>query len=199
MMIPALLMASAVLAQDKKPFADAVGSWEIRTEANGRSIPAMLVLRVDKDGKLRGTWSSMGRESELTGLAFKDGTLSFDRPMRGGSLRFTAKIADGKLVGKHSAEGMGELPAKGRRLSAAELKDPVREFERNSRRAAPRDAFEVLDDPKMTAAADAKLADREYVIGLVVNGEAKAYPVRVMGRHELVNDTCGRDPVAVSW
>ena len=27
----------------------------------------------------------------------------------------------------------------------------------------------------------------------------RTYPVRVMGIHELVNDTCGGDPIAVSW
>ncbi|MBI1914087.1 MAG: DUF3179 domain-containing protein [Planctomycetes bacterium] len=29
--------------------------------------------------------------------------------------------------------------------------------------------------------------------------QAKAYPVAVMGVHELGNDTCGGEPIAVSW
>jgi len=77
--------------------------------------------------------------------------------------------------------------------------DPEADFGANSRRAAPRDAFPVLDRPKMTKAADARLGAAEPVIGVVVGGEARAYPVAVMGRHELANDVCGKVPIAVSW
>jgi len=37
------------------------------------------------------------------------------------------------------------------------------------------------------------------VIGVRVGGAAKAYPVHVMGVHELVNDVCGDVPIAASW
>lgn len=68
-------------------------------------------------------------------------------------------------------------------------------------RAAPRDAFPVLDHPEMALAADAlqALDPDEPVIGLHLGGEARAYPISVMGGVELVNDTCGELPVAVSW
>lgn len=68
-------------------------------------------------------------------------------------------------------------------------------------RAAPRDAFPVLDHPEMVFAADAQqeLDEEEPVIGLFLDGEARAYPISVMGGVELVNDTCGELPVAVSW
>jgi hypothetical protein len=43
------------------------------------------------------------------------------------------------------------------------------------------------------------LVPGDRVIGLVINGEARAYPVRVLALHELVNDVVGGVPVAVSW
>lgn len=39
----------------------------------------------------------------------------------------------------------------------------------------------------------------EYVIGLALNGEARAYPIRLLSSHELVNDTVGGEPVLISW
>ena len=69
--------------------------------------------------------------------------------------------------------------------------------------AVPRDAFPVFDDPKMLSAAEAErqevIFDRDVVIGVAHNGEAKAYPITIMGVHELGNDTIGGVPIAVSW
>ncbi len=69
--------------------------------------------------------------------------------------------------------------------------------------AVPRDAFPVFDDPKMLSAAEAEkqdvIFDRDVIIGVAHNGEAKAYPITIMGVHELGNDTIGGVPIAVSW
>jgi len=193
----ALLLAGGVLAEDA-PYAAVVGTWDVKTNLNGRTMPAVLELSVGKDGKLAGKWKSMNGTVPLGEVKFAAGVLTFVRKTQGREIGFKATIAEGKLTGSHTV-GQREIPASGRKLSAAELNDPAKEFERNSMRAAPRDAFPVLDDPKMTTAADAKLEDDEFVIGVVVGDEAKAYSVRVMGRHELVNDSCGGDPIAVSW
>jgi len=78
--------------------------------------------------------------------------------------------------------------------------DLEEEFDRKARRAAPRDGFPVLNDPELVAAAKAKgIDDSEPVIGIFLDGEARAYPISIMGRHELANDTCGDVPIAVSW
>ena len=74
------------------------------------------------------------------------------------------------------------------------------EYDRTARRAAARDSFPVLNNPKMTPASRVRdVRDDEPIIGIVIGKEAKAYPLSVMGRHELANDTCGRQPIAVSW
>ena len=48
-------------------------------------------------------------------------------------------------------------------------------------------------------AAAAVLAPTEPVIGLVVDGDARAYPLRVLIWHEIANDTVGGRPVAVTY
>ncbi len=80
-----------------------------------------------------------------------------------------------------------------------DINDKEGDYDAAARRAVPRDRFEVLDSPNMSHARDAKLEGDEPVIGVVLNGEARAYPIAVMGRHELVNDVCATTPIAVSW
>jgi hypothetical protein len=67
--------------------------------------------------------------------------------------------------------------------------------------AVPRDAFPVFDDPKMVTAAEAEgfIQERDMVIGVARGREARAYPIAVMGIHELGNDTIDGVPIAVSW
>ena len=196
-----LLFAAAVVTpQDANPpdYSDIVGTWDMKTTKGQRTYPATMVLRVGKDGRLAGVWKAMSRDMELSRLTYKDGVLRFERQFGTRTVAFTGKVKDGKIDGAHIT-GMEEIPSTGRRLTKSELTDPDKEYDRNSMRAAPRDAFKVLDNPKMAPAKSANLADEEFVIGVVVNGEAKAYSVRVMGSHELVNDVCGKEPIAASW
>ncbi|MBF0289053.1 MAG: DUF3179 domain-containing protein [SAR324 cluster bacterium] len=69
--------------------------------------------------------------------------------------------------------------------------------------AVPRDAFPVFDNPELLTAAEAEakqvIFDRDAVIGVQHGDEAKAYPITIMGVHELGNDTLGGVPIAVSW
>jgi len=66
-----------------------------------------------------------------------------------------------------------------------------------------RDAFPVFNNPRMLTAQVAektgRIFPRDAVIGVQHNGQAKAYPISVMGIHELGNDTIGGKPIAVSW
>lgn len=75
------------------------------------------------------------------------------------------------------------------------------DYDRFSRQVMPRDSFPVLNHPEMATAerGNQDLRHDEPVIGIFLDGEAKAYPIAVMGRHELANDTCGKIPIAVSW
>lgn len=37
------------------------------------------------------------------------------------------------------------------------------------------------------------------VLGVAINGEARAYPVPLLSHHEVVNDVLGGEPIAVTW
>jgi hypothetical protein len=43
------------------------------------------------------------------------------------------------------------------------------------------------------------LAPQEPVIGLQINGDARAYPLRLLIWHEIANDIVGGVPVAVTY
>ncbi len=62
-----------------------------------------------------------------------------------------------------------------------------------------RDAIPPIYTPQFVAAAEAPLQPDELVIGLVVNGQARAYPVTTLNRREMVNDVVGGTPVLVTW
>ena len=62
------------------------------------------------------------------------------------------------------------------------------------------DDIPALDDPAFEPAGDADwLPSVEPVLALVINGDARAYPLRIMTWHELVNGTVGGVPVTVSY
>jgi len=63
----------------------------------------------------------------------------------------------------------------------------------------PRDGIPAIDRPKFVAAGQAKLDAGDRVLGVALNGEAKAYPVRILNWHEVVNDKVGGAPVAVTY
>ncbi len=62
-----------------------------------------------------------------------------------------------------------------------------------------RDAIPPIYTPQFVAAAAAPLHEDELVLGLVINGEARAYPVTTLNRREMVNDVVGGTPVLVTW
>ena len=81
--------------------------------------------------------------------------------------------------------------------------DIEQDYDRRSSRAAARDAFDVFDHPEMLDAEEAErlkiVLPADIVLGVAHNGEAKAYPLVVMGAHELGNDSIGGLPIAPSW
>jgi len=53
--------------------------------------------------------------------------------------------------------------------------------------------FHAIDFPKMVPAAQAGfLLKDEYVLGLTVNGESRAYPTRFAAWHHIINDKIGK-------
>lgn len=64
----------------------------------------------------------------------------------------------------------------------------------------PKDGIRSIDNPSFLPAAEqTALSGTEPVIGLVVNGVARAYPLQILIQHEIVNDVIGGVPVAVTY
>lgn len=65
----------------------------------------------------------------------------------------------------------------------------------------PKDGIPALDAPQFVPIADKrKLGEREPVITVVFDKEqARAYPLRYLMRHEIVNDNVGGAPIAVTF
>lgn len=62
------------------------------------------------------------------------------------------------------------------------------------------DGIPDLRSPPTLAAADADyLAPRDRVFGVSINGEHRAYPLRIMNPHEMANDTLGGEPIALAY
>ena len=58
---------------------------------------------------------------------------------------------------------------------------------------------ELNDQPAILVAEAGYMVDSEVVFGAVIGGEARAYPVRILGHHELANDHLGGRPVAMVY
>ena len=65
----------------------------------------------------------------------------------------------------------------------------------------PRDGIPPIDNPVFFVATDAPhyMLEQEPVIALEIDGAAKAYPLAMLIRHEIVNDVLGGIPVAVTY
>jgi hypothetical protein len=62
-----------------------------------------------------------------------------------------------------------------------------------------RDAIFPIYEPEFSTAGNAPYDDEELVIGVEINGEAKAYAIGPLNGREMVNDTVGGVPVLVTW
>ena len=62
------------------------------------------------------------------------------------------------------------------------------------------DGIPALDQPRLIAASDADyLNDDDRVFGVEIEGDVRAYPLRVADWHEMVNDTVGGTPVSLAY
>jgi len=63
-----------------------------------------------------------------------------------------------------------------------------------------RDCIPSIDRPEFLPTADVDYLDRDdIVLSLTHENITRAYPTRILDRHEIVNDTFGKTPVAVTY
>ena len=65
--------------------------------------------------------------------------------------------------------------------------------------AATRGAIPALDRPELAGTSASFIRDTDRVLGVEIDGEARAYPFGILWWHELVNDTLGGQPILVSY
>lgn len=64
----------------------------------------------------------------------------------------------------------------------------------------PKDGIPAILEPKFVSPAKVDfLRDSDAVIGVEIAGATRAYPIRILNWHEVVNDTVGGQPIAVTF
>jgi hypothetical protein len=64
----------------------------------------------------------------------------------------------------------------------------------------PKDGIPALSNPKLIAAHEARyLQPEDRVVGVAIGTAARAYPLRILDYHEVVNDRIGEVPFAVTY
>ena len=63
----------------------------------------------------------------------------------------------------------------------------------------PRGQIAAITEPDYVTATEAEIADGSYVLGIVIDGQARAYSLNLLNNHEVVNDQIGELPFAAVW
>lgn len=63
----------------------------------------------------------------------------------------------------------------------------------------PRGGIPAVVDPKFVPADQAKISDDAWVLGVEIDGQAHAYSLNLLNRHEVVNDRIGETAFAAVW
>jgi len=81
-------------------------------------------------------------------------------------------------------------------LSNSEI--PVRKIESGG---PPRDGIPAINSPQFISANDAAafMQAEDRVLGLEINGQARAYPVKILNHHEIVNDNIDGQGILISY
>ncbi len=63
----------------------------------------------------------------------------------------------------------------------------------------PRGRIAAVIDPEFVSASEAEISDDAWVLGVVIEGQPKAYSLNLLNRHEVVNDQSGGTAFAAVW
>jgi hypothetical protein len=99
----------------------------------------------------------------------------------------------GSLVGNPTQEGGQSIPPQD------DNDQETREYRIIT--LLPKDAIPSINNPRFYSVeeADQEYDPEEIVLGVVFDGEARAYSVNMLSSHEIVNDVVAGKPIAVTW
>jgi len=63
----------------------------------------------------------------------------------------------------------------------------------------PRGRIAAVFEPRFVPAAEAEISEDAWVLGVVIDGQARAYSLNLLNRHEVVNDQIGEQKFAAVW
>jgi len=92
------------------------------------------------------------------------------------------------------------LASAGGSVLAQRAPDETREY--SPRTVLRRHLEPIVDAPVLSAAeVTDQVSDSELVLAIVVNGEARAYPINMLTgpSREIINDTLGGRAIAATW
>ncbi len=76
---------------------------------------------------------------------------------------------------------------------------PKPEVHPDFRQLIPRGRIASVDAPKFVTAKEAKISGDAWVLGVEIDGQARAYSLNLLNRHEVVNDKIGGRTFAAVW
>lgn len=62
-----------------------------------------------------------------------------------------------------------------------------------------RGGIPAIDTPDYVPAAEAQIRDDAWVLGVIIDGQARAYSLELLNSHEVVNDSIGDTDFAAVW
>ena len=90
--------------------------------------------------------------------------------------------------------------ADAQRLNGFELDEPLIPAGAIEKGGPPRDGIPSIDSPLFVAASEATfLGPDDRVLGVTQGPKSKAYPVKILNRHEIVNDWLDEKPLVVTF
>ena len=89
--------------------------------------------------------------------------------------------------------------ARAQTLNGFDLKESLVPRDQILHGGPAKDGIPAIDAPKFLPPSGAPLAPGDRVLGLARNGAVKAYPVRILNWHEIVNDRLGDEPIAITY
>ncbi len=79
--------------------------------------------------------------------------------------------------------------------SFAQEDDVFKDFQR----ILPRGEIPAILGPTYVTAKDADISDNTWILGIVINGQARAYSLNVLNHFEVVNDMIDSVAFAAVW
>jgi len=84
-------------------------------------------------------------------------------------------------------------------LFSGMLRAQKTDLPRDFKQIIPRGSIPAITHPQYVPASRAHISDNTWVLGVVINGQARAYSLNLLNNHEIVNDRVGNTPFAAVW